>query len=307
MGGYRLIVVDRFGNGSKWQNLVRVPVSEIVPPEEAVDWLQRHGKDVDALVHLGGVSDTTERDVSAIIDSNHRYPLKLWHACIEQNIRFIYASSAEVYGGGEAGFDDVPDVSYLQKLRPLNPNGWSKKLFDLHVTMAHAQGEAMPPQWVGLRFFNLYGPNEYHKGDQRSVLLKMYEEAKQGMPVKLFKSANPDFPHGSQQRDFIYVKDAVSVLIWALQTPEVNGIFNCGTGEAHSFAELAQALFKALDREPQVKYVDMPRVVEEQYQYRTVARMDRLREAGYEPKFFSLDRGVTDYIQTYLSKADPYL
>jgi len=304
---YRVVVVDRFGSGSKWQNLVRVPVDEIVDPGNFFYWLEVYGEEVEAIVHLGGVSSSTERDVGTIIEANHQYPMLLWRWCTENKVRFLFSSSAEVYGLGEHGFDDTLDLDYMHKLRPLNPNGWSKKLFDLHVAQAVARGDAMPPQWAGLRFFNVYGPNEYHKGEQRSVLLQLYEEAAKGIPVRLFKSANPNYPDGSQQRDFTYVSDCVQVLLWLLKNPKINGIYNCGTGTARSFAELAQALFSALGKTPNVKYVDMPNHVEGQYQYHTQAVMDRLRKVGYAQPFASLEQGVTDYIQNYLKKSDPYL
>ncbi len=307
IGGYRIIIVDSFGNDKKWQNLVRATIDEIVAPENFFYWLEMFGQEVEIIYNLGGISATTEHNVSAIIEANHDYPLLLWRWCIENDKRFVFASSAEVYGAGEMGFDDKLDVDYIRKLRPLNPNGWSKKLFDLHVAQAHARNDKMPAQWVGLRFFNLYGPNEYHKQDQRSVMLKIYEEASQGIAVRLFKSKNPEYPDGSQQRDFIYVKDAVAVMEWLLLNPRVNGIFNCGTGKARSFAELAQAIFSSLGKEPNVKYVDMPHHIEHQYQYRTEAVIDRLRQAGYDREFMSLEDGVADYINNYLRKDDMYL
>lgn len=305
--GYKIVVVDSFSTGTKWHNLVHAPVNEIVAPGNFFFWLEMFGEEVDAIFHLGGVSSTTEQNVSTIMESNHDYPMLLWRWCIENDKRFIYASSAEVYGSGHQGFKDALDVAYINSLRPLNANGWSKKLFDLHVAQCHGNKEKMPPQWAGLRFFNLYGPNEYHKGEQRSVMLKIYEEAHQGVPVKLFKSQNPEYPDGSQQRDFLYVKDAVNVLIWLLHNPQVSGIFNCGTGKARSFAELAQAVFSALGKQPNVKYVDMPTHVEHQYQYRTEADISQLRAAGYDPAFMTLEEGAKDYIQNYLAKDDPYL
>lgn len=307
LGGYRIIVVDRFGNGKKWQNLIHVPVEEIIEPANFFYWLEMFGGDVDTIVHLGGVSNTAEDNVSVIIEANHQFPVLLWRWCVEAGKRFVYASSAEVYGAGEHGFDDSLDIDYLKKLRPLNPNGWSKKLFDMHVALEIERKSPLPKQWAGLRFFNVYGPNEYHKGDQRSVLLQLYEEAAKNIPVRLFKSANPDYPDGSQQRDFITVHDCVQVLAWLLQNPNVNGLFNCGTGQARSFAELAQALYASLGKEPHVKYVDMPSHIEHQYQYRTEAVIDRLRGAGYDRPFISLEQGVNHYIQNYLRKADPYL
>ncbi len=308
LGNYRLIVVDSFGASSKWQNLVRVPADEIVAPANLFYWLEMFGEEVEAIIHLGGISATTEQDVGLIIEANHQYPLLLWRWCVENDRRFLYASSAEIYGSGENGFDDTLDVTYLRNLRPLNPNGWSKKLFDLYIGQSVARGEKTPKQWAGLRFFNLYGPNEYHKEQQRSVLLQLYEEVNKGLPAKLFKSANPQIPDGEQKRDFTYIKDCVAVIAWLLENPKVSGIFNCGTGQARSFNELAKSLYAALERPPVIKYIDMPsHVVERQYQYFTQADLTRLRAAGYTQEFTSLETGAKDYIQNYLKKTDPYL
>jgi ADP-L-glycero-D-manno-heptose 6-epimerase len=308
LGGYRLIVVDSFSAGTQWQNLVRVPADEIVAPSNLFYWLEMFGEEVEAIIHLGGISATTEQDVGLIIESNHQYPLLLWRWCAENDRRFIYASSAEIYGDGEHGFDDSLDTQDIRKLRPLNPNGWSKKLFDLYVAQAVARGEKTPKQWAGLRFFNVYGPNEYHKAHQRSVLLQLFEETNKGLPARLFKSGNPNYPDGGQMRDFTYVKDCVAALAWLLENPKVSGIFNCGTGKARSFNELANALFAALGRPPVIKYIDMPnQVVERQYQYYTQANLTRLREAGFTQEFTPLEQGVKDYYENYLTKADPYL
>lgn len=307
LGGYRLIIADTLGTSSQWQNLIRIPTDEIVSPGNLFYWLEMYGDTVEAIFHLGGISATTEQDVGLIVEANHQYPLLLWRWCVEHEKRFFFASSAEVYGSGENGFDDTLDLEYLRNLRPLNPNGWSKKLFDMHVAQAVARGDKLPPQWAGLRFFNLYGPNEYHKGTQRSVMLQLYEEAAKGVAVKLFKSQNPQYADGTQLRDFLYIKDAVAVLVWLLQNPKANGIFNCGTGKARSFNELAQSIYTALGKAPNIKYVDMPSHVEHQYQYRTEANIQRLRDAGYAQEFTVLEQGVADYIQNYLSKEDPYL
>jgi len=306
-GTHRIVVVDQFGDGKKWQNLVRVPVDEIVHPSGLFYWLDSFGEEVEVVYHLGGITSSIESDVESIIESNHNFPLLLWRWCAEAGVRFIYGSSAEVYGAGDNGFDDVDDLEYLRKLRPLNPNGWSKKLLDMHISAAKSRGEKVPPQWVGLRFFNLYGPNEYHKGDSRSVALKIFEEAAKGVPVKLFKSANKNYPDGGQLRDFMYVADAVNMLEWFLDTPDVNGVFNAGTGTARSFNELANAVFAALGKQPQIKYIDMPSGVEHQYQYKTEANIKRLRNIGYDRPILTLEQGVADYIQNYLNKPDQYL
>lgn len=307
-GQYRIVIVDMLGNGGQWQNLVRVPADEIVSPSNFFYWLEDYGDSVEAIIHLGGVSASTEQDVGLMMESNHQYPLLLWRWCAKHGKRFFYASSAEVYGAGEQGFDDNLEVEAMRKLRPLNPNGWSKKLFDLHVAQAAARKDKLPSQWIGLRFFNLYGPNEYHKGPQRSVALQIFEDASKGVPAKLFRSGNVAYADGGQKRDFMYVKDAVKVMVWLLENPQINGIYNIGTGVARSFNDLAQTVFAALGRKPVVKYVDMPNhVVERQYQYLTEASLERLHAAGYRESFVSLEEGVQEYIQHYLQKADPYL
>ncbi len=306
-GTHRIVIADQFGNGKKWNNLVRVPVDEIVHPENLLYWLDSYGDEVDVVYHLGGIADSTEHDVESIIESNHNFPLLVWRWCAEANVRFIYGSSYEVYGDGVFGFDDKDDLDYQRKLRPLNPNGWSKKMLDMHVTGAKSRDEAVPPQWVGLRLFNIYGPNEYHKRSSRSVALKIYEEASKGVPVKLFKSANADYPDGGQMRDFMAVSDAVNMLEWFLDAAEVSGVFNAGSGVATSFQDLAHLIFKTLGKEPSIKYVDMPEEVEKQYQYKTEANIKRLRNIGYDRPILTLEQGITDYIQNYLKKDDPYI
>ncbi|MDG1287007.1 MAG: ADP-glyceromanno-heptose 6-epimerase [Rickettsiales bacterium] len=306
-GTHRIVIADQFGNGKKWNNLVRVPVDEIVHPENLFYWLDSYGEEVDMVYHLGGIADSAEGDVESIIESNHNFPLLVWRWCAEASVRFIYASSYEVYGDGAQGFDDTEDLDYQRKLRPLNPNGWSKKLLDMHVSGAKERDEAVPPQWVGLRLFNIYGPNEYHKKSSRSVALKIYEEASKGVPVKLFKSGNDAYADGAQMRDFMHVSDAINMLEWFLDTSDVSGTFNAGSGKAHSFEELANVIFKALGKEPNIKYVDMPTDVEGQYQYKTEATIQRLRNIGYDRPIMTMEQGITDYIQNYLKKDDPYI
>lgn len=306
-GDYRVVIVDRFGDGSKWNNLVRIPIDEIVAPEQIFHWLDVYSEDLEAIFHLGGVSSTTESNVESIIESNHNYPLALWRWCATSNVRFICASSAEVYGAGEHGFEDTPNLSYQNKLRPLNPNGWSKKMLDLHMMGAKKREEKTPPQWVSLRFFNLFGPNEYHKGDHRSVALKLYDEASKNLPVKLFKSENSEYPDGSQLRDFMYIEDAVNMLEWCLDNRTISGLFNAGSGTSRSFEELAKTVFSALKKEPVIKYVHMPSHIEHQYQYKTVADIKRLRDAGYDRPIMTLEQGIETYIQRYLRTGDMYL
>ncbi len=306
-GSHRIVIVDKFGEGDKWNNLVRVPVDEIVHPTDLFYWLESYGDEVEIVYHLGGITSSIESDVESILEANHNLPLLVWRWCAESGVRFIYGSSYEVYGDGSHGFNDTEDTEYQRNLRPLNPNGWSKKLFDMHISAAEKRDEPVTPQWVGLRFFNIYGPNEYHKKDCRSVALKIYEEAASGAPVKLFKSKNPDYADGAQLRDFMHVDDAIHMLEWFLDNPDKSGLFNAGSGKARSFEELASAVFKALDKEPNIKYVDMPSNVESQYQYKTEADISRLQSIGYDRPILDLDQGIDDYIKSYLSKDDKYL
>ena len=303
--GEAVAVCDRLHQADKWRNLARVPLRELIPPEALPGWLAAHAAEIEAIVHMGAVSSTTEKDVDLIVEVNFRLSQALWRWCALNGRRFIYASSAATYGGGEQGFDDDPQR--LALLRPLNPYGWSKQLFDRWVMQTKASGGPSPSQWVGLKFFNVYGPNEYHKGSMRSVVAQKYPLAAAERPVTLFRSHRADLPDGSQKRDFIYVRDCVQVVQWLLGHREVSGLFNLGTGRARSFAELGQALFAALQRPVRLEYVDTPPNVLPHYQYFTEARMDRLRQAGYTQPFTSLEEGVADYVQHYLSQPDPYL
>ena len=301
----RVAVCDRLRQGDKWRNLTRVAVGELIAPEALPEWLPAHAAQIEAIVHMGAISSTTERDVDLIVEVNFRLSQALWRWCALAGKRFIYASSAATYGAGGQGFDDDP--GRLPLLRPLNPYGWSKHLFDRWVAQTLAAGEPSPPQWVGLKFFNVYGPNEYHKGTMRSVVAHKYPLAAAERAVTLFRSHRADVPDGGQKRDFIYVRDCVQVVQWLLAHRDVSGLYNLGTGRARSFAELAQALFAALQRPAQIEYVDTPAAVLAHYQYFTEARMERLREVGYTQPFTSLEEGVADYVQRYLSQPDPYL
>jgi ADP-L-glycero-D-manno-heptose 6-epimerase len=304
-GGERVAVCDRLRQGNKWRNLAHVPLAEHILPEALLAWLPEHAAEIEALVHMGAISSTTETDVDLIVEVNFRLSQALWRWCARAGKRFIYASSAATYGAGEQGFDDDPQQ--LPLLRPLNPYGWSKHLFDRWVEQTQAAGDLSPPQWAGLKFFNVYGPNEYHKGGMRSVVAQKYPLAAAERPVTLFRSHRPDIPDGAQKRDFIYVRDCVQVVQWLLEHSHVSGLYNLGTGQARSFADLARALFAALQRPARIEYVDTPPAVLGHYQYFTEARMERLRQAGYTQPFTSLEEGVADYVRRFLSQPDPYL
>jgi ADP-L-glycero-D-manno-heptose 6-epimerase len=304
--GQRVAVCDRLRASGKWRNLARVSLNELIVPAMLPDWLAQHGEQVDAIVHLGAISSTTEMDADLVAEVNFRLPQSLWRWCASSVKPFIYASSAATYGAGEQGFDDDGSPAALARLRPLNPYGWSKHLFDRWVAQTLADHAPSPPQWVGLKFFNVYGPNEYHKGEMRSVVAHKYPLAAAGNPVTLFRSYRAGVPDGGQKRDFIYVGDCVEAMLWLLEHRQVNGLFNLGTGQARSFEDLARALYAALERPPRIEYVEMPAALRAHYQYFTEARTERLRAAGYSRPFTPLEDGVREYVQRYLSQPDPY-
>jgi ADP-L-glycero-D-manno-heptose 6-epimerase len=305
-GGHDLVVCDTLGNGDKWRNVAKRALADIVPPSRLLDFLDAHAQAIETIFHLGAISSTTETDVDRIVENNFRLSSALWSWSARQGKRLIYASSAATYGDGSAGFDDDDSAKALARLRPLNAYGWSKHLFDRRVAALMARGEARPAQHVGLKFFNVYGPNEYHKGAQRSVVHQWYPNAAHGKAAVLYRSHNPAYPDGGQMRDFIWVGDCVGVMLWLLDHPRVNGLFNLGTGQARSFADLARAVFAACGRNARIEYRDTPPEIRDKYQYFTEARMDRLRRAGYEAPFTSLEDGVRVYIERFLATADPY-
>src|SRR5436309_8019283 len=262
--------------------------------------------ELEAVIHLGAISDTTATDADLVLATNFRLSLKLLDWCTTTRTPFIYASSAATYGDGTAGFDDEWSLAALQRLRPMNLYGFSKHLFDLAIADRFANGAKLPPQWVGLKFFNVFGPNEYHKGEMMSLVAKRFDYAKSGRAVRLFKSHRPGIEDGDQRRDFIYVDDAVAVVRWLMETPSVSGIFNVGTGHARSFRDLIAALFRALGREPNIEYIDMPASIRDQYQYFTQAEVENLRRAGYNSGFTSLEDGVKRYVTQFLDAADRY-
>lgn len=301
-----LVVCDWLETGDKWRNIANCELEDVIAPEALFDFLHRNAGRIDAVIHMGAISSTTETDVDLIVRSNIRLTNDLWDWCIATGTRLIYASSAATYGNGDAGFDDDMAADALARLKPLNAYGWSKHVVDQRIARHLAQGAQKPPQWAGLKFFNVYGPNEYHKGGQKSVVAHIHPDARSGGPVKLFKSHNPDYQDGGQLRDFVYVKDCARVISWLLDTPSVSGLFNLGTGEARSFKDLATAVFAALNRQPNIEYVDTPEQIRDKYQYFTQAEMARLRAAGYTADFTSLEDGVADYVRTYLEADDRY-
>ncbi|MGB6538869.1 MAG: ADP-glyceromanno-heptose 6-epimerase [Xanthobacteraceae bacterium] len=297
-------VSDALGKDGKWHNLGSRQLADFVPPNELVRWLD--GRKLDALVHLGAISSTTVTDGDAVVETNFRLSLRLLDWCAATRTPFIYASSAATYGDGSQGFCDDCSLEALKRLKPMNLYGWSKHLFDLAVVARAAHKQALPPQWAGLKFFNVFGPNEDHKGEMRSLVAKRFEDAKAGAPVRLFKSYRPGIDDGEQKRDFIYVDDAVAVVRWLLEAPAVSGIFNVGTGAARSFRDLIAAMFAALGREPVIEYIDMPASIRDSYQYFTQADCHNLRRAGYNAQFTPLEEAVRRYVTLYLDRPDRY-
>jgi len=253
---------------------------------------------------MGAISTTTETNVDLIAENNFRLSCDLWLWCKEMQVPFIYASSAATYGDGSAGFTDDEDINSLGKLRPLNPYGWSKHLFDRWVAHHKARNSF---QCVGLKFFNVYGPNEYHKGGQRSVAHQIYPFTQRNEGFPLFKSHNPQYTDGGQMRDFVWVGDCVNVMLWLYEHPKISGLFNLGTGKSRSFADLAVAVYRAAGKAPLIQYREMPKELQEKYQYFTEAEMGKLRSVGYTAPFTSLEDGIKLYVQNYLAGKDAYV
>lgn len=297
------VVVDRLGVGGKWRNLASCPPTRLLLPEELDDFLEQRPP-IEMVFHMGAISDTTTTDGDVAWATNVALSQRIWRWCATHDVRMVYASSAATYGDGSGGFDD--DMGGLHQLRPLNLYGWTKHAFDLWVARTIREGANRPPQWVGLKFFNVYGPNEYHKGPMISVVKVKFDEIAEGRVPRLFRSDRADVADGEQRRDFIWVGDIVDVLIFLLDSPSVSGLFNLGTGTARTYAALAHAVCVASAVDPKVEFIEMPRRLRGQYQSFTEARMNRLRAAGYNRPFTSLEDGVTQYVKNYLSSADPY-
>lgn len=299
-----VVVCDLLGSDGKWRNLAKRQLVDIVPPAELPDWLK--GRKLDAVIHLGAISETTATDGDLVIETNFRFSMRLLDWCTANAVPLIYASSAATYGDGAEGFDDDASLPALKKLRPMNLYGWSKQLFDLAVAERVARAEKLPPQWAGLKFFNVFGPNEYHKGSMMSVLARRFDDVKAGRVVQLFKSHRDGIADGDQRRDFIYVDDVVRVILWLLATPAVSGLFNVGTGKARSFRELMLAAYAALGTRPNIDYVDMPEQIRGSYQYFTESKVDRLHRAGYNGGFTTLEDAVKAYVGDYLDRPDRF-
>jgi ADP-L-glycero-D-manno-heptose 6-epimerase len=304
-----VVVVDRLRVGEpgreKWRNLAKHGIAGLLPPEEAEAFLAAT-PGVRAVLHMGAISATTATDGDVVAATNLTLPLRLWAACAARGIPFIYASSAATYGDGSLGFEDDLRPAALAALRPLNLYGWSKLAFDRRVADMLARGLPAPPQWAGLRFFNVYGPNEYHKGRMASVLFHKFHEVQGGAPARLFRSDRAGIADGAQQRDFVHVDDCVAVMLWLLDNPQVSGLFNLGSGRARSFLELVQAMFAAMGEAPRIEFVDMPADLRGKYQYFTEAPLERLRAAGFTAPMTTLEEGVGRYVRDFLLRDDPH-
>lgn len=299
--GYKnIIIVDDFSEEDKWFNFDAKEFTDKVERENLFKWLKETNKKIDFVFHLGARTDTTEFDYSIHEKLNVEYSKNIWNYCTEKNIPLVYASSAATYGNGEFGYQDSHDI--LDKLQPLNPYGISKNEVDKWMLKQNTQ----PPFWAGLKFFNVYGPNEYHKGRMASVIFHSFNQIKATGKVKLFKSHKAEFKDGQQLRDFVYVEDVAAVCYWLMQNHIASGLYNLGTGKARSFDDLVKATFAGMGKEPIIEYIDMPEDIRDKYQYFTEADMHKLKNAGYTHEFYSLENGVGDYVKNYLLKKEYY-
>ena len=300
-----VVVCDTLGTDGKWQNLRKRTLQDIVPPHELVDWLDRR-TDIEAIIHMGANSSTLAVDGDEVMESNFRFSLRLLDWCTRHSVKLIYASSAATYGDGAQGFDDNLALRHLQTLRPLNLYGWSKHLFDQVVATRLEGREALPPLCVGLKFFNVFGPNEYHKGPMMSLVSKYFAAIKRGETIDLFRSYRTDYADGEQRRDFVYATDIIDVVLWLLDKPAYVGLLNVGSGKARSFLDLVGSIFDTLGLERRIRFVDMPEAMRPRYQYFTEADATRLRAAGYNKPGTELEAAVGHFIGTHLDTEDQY-
>lgn len=296
-----ILIVDNLSTSSKWKNLIGKKYSDYIHKDHFLEKLEsgKYRGKISAVIHMGACSSTTEEDADYLMKNNFHYSRDLATYCLDQGVRFIYASSAAVYGDGEKGYDDTDELT--ESYKPLNRYGYSKQLFDQWVINNNVADSV-----AGLRFFNVYGPNEYHKGSMRSVVHKAFHQATQDREIKLFRSYREDYKDGEQKRDFIYVKDCIDTLWWLTQNTKTNGIFNLGRAEARSWNDLANAVFSALDIEPKIAYIDMPDNLINQYQYYTKSSLEKLKAAECPLPQYSLEEGVADYVQNYLKNGGSF-
>lgn len=299
--GYnKIIICDWLDHKSKKKNIQKLNYEKIISPENLITYLN-HKNNIDIIIHMGANSSTTENNFRLMYNINTRFSRNIWKWCTKNKVRLIYASSAATYGDGTRGFND----SETEKYKPLNVYGLSKYLFDRYV-IKQAKNNICPPQWVGIKFFNVYGPNEYHKGKMQSVVKHALDQYKESGKVKLFKSYNNKYSDGEQTRDFIYVNDCITLINWLLENKNISGLFNCGTSIERSFDDLVKAMFKAINVAPCIEYINMPNNIKNQYQYFTKANMNKIKNRGYNIQSTSLEEGVYDYVTNYLLSDDKY-
>jgi len=303
----KIVVCDKFGHDERWQNLKKRSLWDVVAPENIASFLKLNKDQIEIIYHMGANSSTTETNADLVMDMNFKFSKRLLEWCTRYSVRLVYASSAATYGDGSQGFSDFEREDDLSRFTPLNVYAWSKHLFDRHIAYLKKNNLALPPQLVGLKFFNVYGPNEYHKKNMMSVVKHVFDTVQKDEPARLFKSYRDDYEDGGQMRDFVWVKDCCDIMEWLYNKHKVNGLFNIGTGQARTFKDLAMAVFAGLEKEPNIEFVDMPEGLDEKYQYFTEAKMDKLKKAGYKKEMTSLEDGVREYVQQHLTQSDPYL
>lgn len=298
LGFNDLILIDKWNKKAKQGNYINKRYNFLIDRDIALSWLDQNHDNVDFVIHLGARTDTTETDTEVFEKLNISYTKSIWQFCTSHNLPLIYASSAATYGIGELGYRDSHDI--VDSLQPLNAYGRSKNDIDKWIL----RQEKTPPFWAGLKFFNVYGPNEYHKGRMASVVMHSFNHIKETGFMNLFRSHRPDFADGQQSRDFVYVKDVVNVIVWLMQNKPESGLYNVGTGKARPFFDLATAVFNAMNLQPDIRFVDTPMDIRDKYQYFTEADITKLRKAGYDKPFTTLEDGVKDYVVNYLSKGE---
>jgi len=297
-----IVIVDQLGSDDKWKNLVNLRFADYIHKDEFMNLVLADEVpfEASAVIHMGACSSTTERDADYLWENNYLYSRELAEWALRHSARFIYASSAATYGDGSLGFSD--DHERISQLKPINMYGYSKQIFDLWVLK-----NKLEDKMVGIKFFNVFGPNEYHKGDMTSVICKAFNQIRETGKMRLFKSYKKEYPDGGQMRDFVYVKDCLNVMWWFLKNPEVNGIYNLGTGKARTWKDLIKAVFAAMERKANIQYIEMPAALRNQYQYFTEAQMNKLKSAGCPVFFAPLEETVRDYVVNYLQNIDPHL
>ncbi len=297
-----VVIVDQLGSDDKWKNLVNLRFADYIHKDEFMNLVLADEVpfETSAVIHMGACSSTTERDADYLWENNYLYSRELAEWALRHNARFIYASSAATYGDGSLSFSD--DHEKINQLKPINMYGYSKQIFDLWVLK-----NKLEDKMVGIKFFNVFGPNEYHKGDMTSVIYKAFNQIRETGKMRLFKSYRKEYPDGGQMRDFIYVKDCLNVMWWFLKNPEVKGIYNLGTGKARTWKDLIKAVFASLERKANIQYIEMPVALRNQYQYFTEAQMNKLKSAGCPVIFAPLEETVRDYVVNYLQNTDHHL